>query len=74
MDSGLSNIPRILFPFSFPEYKFSYCSEQVCPGLQWIRYQGWSTGKNMNSADADGGPRSRVCSRDTPTQPPIDVS
>ena len=26
------------------------------------------------SADADGGPRSRVCSRDTPAQPPIDVS
>ena len=26
------------------------------------------------SADADGGPRSRVCSRDTPAQPPINVS
>ena len=28
----------------------------------------------QNSAHADGGPRSRVCSRDTPAQPPIDMS
>ena len=26
------------------------------------------------SADADGGPRSRVCSCDTPAQPPIDMN
>ena len=26
------------------------------------------------SAHADGGPRPRVCSRDTPAKPPIDVS
>ena len=26
------------------------------------------------SARADGGPRSRFCSRDTPAQPPIDAS
>ena len=26
------------------------------------------------STHADGGPRSRVCSRDNPAQPPIDMS
>ena len=31
-------------------------------------------GEEEISAHADGGPRSRVCSRDTPAQPPIDFS
>ena len=31
-------------------------------------------GRHCNSALADGGPRSRVCSCDTPTQPPINMS
>ena len=62
LDGNSLRIIWTCFRFQMDQFRVQNC--MLCPILL----------KMWNSADADGGPRSRVCSRDTPAQPPIDVS